>query len=92
MSARRQRTEDKSARPPVEDKGRVDAYARTKPDPFEGTYDLLPNGMIRFRQEVVFDVPAPGGARTSVLVAPVGMVRPFGWLAERRDYYGLPPR
>lgn len=78
MSARRQRTEDKSAQPAVTD---------DKADPFAGTYESLPDGRIRFTHEVTFDVPAPGGARASVLVAPVGLIVAPGWMQERRDYY-----
>ena len=90
MSARRQRTEDKSAKPMVaEDKARVDAGARSRPDPFEGTYESLEHGRIRFVREVSLVVPAPGGATTRVLVAPVGMVQPVGWLARQRAFYGL---
>lgn len=87
MSARRQRTEDKSAQPLVtEDKV---APEPPKPDVFEGTYDVIDNGRVRFTKEVVLVVPAPGGATTKVLVAPVGMVKPAGWLDQQRAYYGI---
>lgn len=79
MSARRQRTEDKAVHP-AQDKAA---------DPFDGTYEVVEGGQVRFVKEVIFTVRAPGGATTNVLVAPVGMVRPAGWLDERRAYYGL---
>jgi len=83
MSAIRQRTEDKSAQSAVTE----NKVAR--PDPFEGTYVTLPDGRVRFTTEVTLVVPAPGGATTTVLIAPVGMVKPMGWLDHMRSYYGI---
>lgn len=61
--------------------------ARTD-DPFEGTYEVLSYGRVRFLREVILTIPM-GKSWTSILVAPAGMVRTTKWLAQRRaDYAG----
>lgn len=100
MSARNQQTENKSANPALAaDKApeapEVEVTAPTPDktedkaeDMFEGSYEVDENGMVRFTREVNLEVPAgTTGARTTVLIAPVGMTVSKAWLDAKRDLY-----
>ncbi|MGV8972196.1 MAG: hypothetical protein ACOH10_07725 [Rhodoglobus sp.] len=90
MSARDQQTENKSAKPAAdEDKAAAsEPKAADKVDMFEGSYEDREDGTVQFTSEVNLEVPAgTTGARTRVLIAPVGMIQPKAWLDQKRDLY-----